>query len=213
MLTIYDEHAQEITLEQLRLRFGDVRVYPRPDPDSPGWEVVIIQIHAEPQNLYVPHRAGRLWAHGRAPTPDVPAAIGVNLTRAGKPVIGKKVAWYWPDAPVDPLAGGWGRADQNETNTNNMGSVDLCMGPGAYYFPPGGGPHAVWVYGNSTNSELVSGLGMLGNTNHDHLDLFYEWTEPGDEDIKAQLDRIETLLLHVHRHFPPDVHGDDTEPE
>lgn len=212
-MIIYDEHAQEITMEQLRNRYGDVVVHPRPNPDGAGWVVSIIQIHAEPVKLPPPYAVGqvrRLWAHKRKPGPDVPAAIGVNLARDGKPVVGKKVAWYWPDAPVDPLAGGWGRADQNDTNTNNMGSVDLCMGAGAYYFPPLGGPHAVWVYGVSANSELVSGLGMLGSTNHDHLDLFYDYYDPAAEppedmmDLLRQMaDDLHALRLHWLPHIEP----------
>ena len=202
-MVIYDEHANVITMKELQDRFGAVLVHPRPDVDAAGWVVTMLQIHAELGKGEMPPHPER------PPLPDVPNAIGVNLVRDGRPVIGKKVAWYWPDAPVDPNAGGWGRADQHDTSTNNMGSVDLCMGGGAYYFPPNGGPHAVWVYGLGQNSELVSGLGMLGGTNHDHIDVFYEYYDPAAGDglldlVRQIADDLHALRLHWLPHIDPD---------
>jgi uncharacterized repeat protein (TIGR02543 family) len=50
--------------------------------------------------------------------------------------------------------------------TNDMGDVGYGMGGGAYYFPPEKGPH--WI---DAGGVRVDGLGMLGGTNHDHVDV------------------------------------------
>jgi hypothetical protein len=48
------------------------------------------------------------------------------------------------------------------------------MGRGDYYFPPEGGASAVWVASSAGPSDYISGLGMLGGTNHRHIDVFYQ---------------------------------------
>jgi len=106
------------------------------------------------------------------------ALIVKVLDASGRPVDMLKVAWYWPDADLDPNAAPTnglpadvkpGRAVTGWTNLN--GDTGFGMGRGAYYFPKEGqvGPHATWVYG--ANTDVVYHLGMLGQTNHDHFDV------------------------------------------
>lgn len=105
------------------------------------------------------------------------ACVVTVLDKNGYPVANQQVAWYWPDAPVDGACGHLGRCVHGPTNQN--GNIGFGMGGGAYYWPAQGqiGPHAVWIYGG--NSDLVKGIGMLGGTNHNHLDVVFQ--ERGDE--------------------------------
>jgi len=149
-----------------------------------------------------------------------PSALVVTLRDAGGiPLTGIRVAWYWPDAPEDPDAGPQnglpdgiiaGRAVSGLTGSS--GAVGFGMGGGAYYWPDQGqmGPHAAWVYGSETRSQVVTGLGMIGGTQHRHLDLAFvqsegeepppeppEPPEPPDElwaELLGRLDRIVQLL-------------------
>ena len=59
--------------------------------------------------------------------------------------------------------------------TSASGDTGFGMGGGAYYWPDQGqtGPHAAWIHGADTRSDLVLGLGMLAATNHDHFDVEY----------------------------------------
>jgi hypothetical protein len=61
--------------------------------------------------------------------------------------------------------------------TNDRGDIGYGMGHGDYYFAPGEGASCVWVGDESGPSDLVSGLGMLGGTNHRHLDVHYRLVE------------------------------------
>lgn len=136
----------------------------------------------------------------------------------GAPLDALKVAWYWPDAPEDPNAGPQGgvppqmRPNRCVTGwTNAVGDVGFGMGPGAYYFPDQGqiGPHAAWMHGTMTRSDLLLGLGMVGGTNHNHFDVeFTRFDEdpgppgpgPGEcpkEEILAEVARIESSLAQI----------------
>jgi hypothetical protein len=87
----------------------------------------------------------------------------------GNPVENVPVVYYWPDAPMLPpeqQACGLDRGEVIFTKAN--GNAEFGMGGGAYYFPPAGGPHIVWVAVEGT--DCLGGLGMLGGTNHIHLD-------------------------------------------
>ena len=66
--------------------------------------------------------------------------------------------------------------------TGGNGDVGFGMGNGAYYWPDKGqiGPHAIWMYGADTPSDLILGLGMIGATNHTHLDTVWIW-DNGDD--------------------------------
>lgn len=103
----------------------------------------------------------------RARTGDASIVVRV-IDEAGNAIPGVKVVFSWPDAPVDESLGWHSRGVVGETNEE--GCVGFGMGPGAYYWPPAGGPHSVWIYGVGT-SQAVGGLGMIGATNHDHVNV------------------------------------------
>jgi hypothetical protein len=100
-----------------------------------------------------------------------PATQVVKVTEGDNPQAGVTVIRYWPDAPALPaeLVGWYDQGVYDDTNA--AGQVGFPMGFGDYYFPPGAGASSVWVADASYPSDLVGGLGMLGGTNHIHLDV------------------------------------------
>jgi hypothetical protein len=87
----------------------------------------------------------------------------------GTPRQNVPVFFHWPDAPeLDPGLYACGLTRGIVEQTNDRGEVGFGMGRGAYYFPPAGGPHSVWVAVEGT--DCLGGMGMLGGTNHQHLD-------------------------------------------
>jgi len=100
-----------------------------------------------------------------------PASLGVRVTHVGIPLEGKTVVRYWPDAPfLPPQMVGW--TDRGVyTPTKVDGTCDFPMGVGDYYFPPNAGASAIWIWDPGYSSDFIQGLGMLGATNHIHLDV------------------------------------------
>jgi hypothetical protein len=105
-----------------------------------------------------------------------PSALTIRVEDPrGTPRQDVPVVFYWPDAPelnAGEYACGLTRGIVTQTDGN--GEVGFAMGTGAYYFPPDGGPHSVWVAVDGT--DCLRGMGMLGGTNHQHLDSI--WTVP-----------------------------------
>jgi hypothetical protein len=99
-----------------------------------------------------------------------PTALVILIENAdGDPIEGVPVIFYWPDAPgLPPEQQACGLDRGLVIPTNSKGTAEFAMGGGAYYFPPGGGPHIVWVATEGT--DCLGGMGMLGGTNHMHLD-------------------------------------------
>lgn len=74
----------------------------------------------------------------------------------GGEVAGIPIKFGWPDEAV-------------VQGTNAEGHVGFGMGPGAYYKPAEGfGPHYVEVFARV--SDYIGGLGMVGKTDHAHLE-------------------------------------------
>jgi hypothetical protein len=196
MLEIRDINGALQNLQWLVENYGALVVHPA--TDGPGWRVVKIQENDAATVIVV-----KMLAADGTPMPDV------------------RVAWYWPDAPEDRHAGPAnglpagmrpGRAFASDTNAN--GDVGFDMGDGARYWPDQDqiGPHAVWVYGPQTNSDVVLGLGMVGGTNNS-LWPTYQWCEdvpppepppPPPGDIAAQCDIIEAAVAEIRRMAVPD---------
>ena len=100
-----------------------------------------------------------------------PSTLVVRVENAdGDPMENVPVVFYWPDAPLllpEQQACGLTRGEVVLTKSN--GNAEFPIGGGAYYFPPAGGPHVVWVAAEST--DCLGRMGMLGGTNHIHLDV------------------------------------------
>jgi hypothetical protein len=191
---VYDWQGNERDMAYLRARYGDFVIHAAPPGEGPVYKLSTLR-----------------------ETIDTAATTVVRVTNQdGAPLEGVQVAWYWPDAPADPHAGPQGglppqmragRAVIGFTNLN--GDTGFGMGRGAYFFPSQGqiGPHAVWIYGQVTRSDVIFGLGMLGETNHDHYDLEFalvsdEASPPAQpecprEEILAELARIEEAIRTI----------------
>ena len=127
---------------------------------------------------------------------QAPSALVVTLRNVnGDPAPDVPVAFYWPDAPERPDCGGFGRAVVGPTNAE--GKVGFGMGGGAYYWPPSIGPHATWMCGE--NSDICNGLGMIGGTNHRHLDPTYQWMNPEPPADECPWGEIEQYLGLIDR--------------
>jgi hypothetical protein len=104
------------------------------------------------------------WAQGVSSTlttlwsrcGDQPASVTVYVERGGLLASNVPVRFSWPDGFVVEV-------------TDFRGLVGFGYGGGAYYEVPDGGPHTISL--DLPGSVVVSGLGMLRFTNHDHLDL------------------------------------------
>jgi hypothetical protein len=156
MPAIFDQQGEERNWDWLTANFGAVVLERAEAVEGTGWLYRIVKLQD---------------AEG-------PAVQLVNVKdQDGNPLDGVRVVRHWPDAPVLPNwplpASRWrDRGVYGETGVN--GDVGFGMGHGDYYFPPTGGASAVWIASQDGPADLISGLGMLGGTNHRHLDVYYQ---------------------------------------
>ncbi len=186
-ITVYDAEGDKRDLAYLKSKYGDFII-----KAAAGGEGYVFKISTLREKV------------------STAASIVVRVIDAdGAPLEGIRVAFYWPDADVDPNAGPLGGVlSQMQPNrcmsgpTNPNGDVGFGMGPGAYYWVNQDeiGPHAVWIHGATTRSDVILGLGMLAGTNHDHFEVEYtrlekedgeELEKPAREEILAKLAEIE----------------------
>jgi len=112
-----------------------------------------------------------LWSEGSLAAlrcNEGPAVLIAYVTDEVKaPVQDATVVLWWPDAPLLPVELRSCGVDRGAYGpTNEAGLIGFGLGPGSYYFPPASGPHIMWVV---TGDSCVAGLGMVGLTNHLHL--------------------------------------------
>jgi hypothetical protein len=118
----------------------------------------------------VPAPDGPAWRVAELREADGYAAILVR----GTP--GLRVARWWPDPSLPALPqdlATW-KAQGVWATVKPEGHCDFGMGSGDYYFPPEAGASWYWVQGPS---DCCQGWGMLGGTNHRHLDITFQWVE------------------------------------
>ena len=97
------------------------------------------------------------------------------------------ILFGWPDG-------------SNTQFTNREGHTGFGMGGGAYYDPKTEhGPHYVFV-DMWQNSDTINGLGMLGKTNHAHLEPTFQFIKgeieppPDCEEYISALERIREIV-------------------
>lgn len=146
---VYDKHDQLQTWDWLVENHGAIS-FQRADPaDGQVYRLVELRESEGPAVLVASVR-----------NPDGAGLEGIDVAR------------YWPDAlplPDRPApASRWHqRGVYGPTNAN--GDIGYGLGSGDYYYPPHAGASAIWVFDASAPSDVASGLGMLGGTNHLHL--------------------------------------------
>ncbi len=154
--TVVDQEGQERDWEWLIANFGAV-VLERAEASAGAQQIYRI--------VKVVDREG-------------PAAQVVNVVdQEGNPLEGVTVVRHWPDAPElpdwPPPASRWrSRGVYGQTGSN--GDIGFGMGYGDYYFPPGGGASSLWLADEAGPSDFISGLGMIGATDHRHLNIYYQ---------------------------------------
>ena len=117
--------------------------------------------------------AGAKFRLARVDVTEGPATLKARVLDAqGAPHGGQPVANNWPDSTLPDLRNAglmtlWkDRAVYQQTEQS--GFTGFGLGPGSYIRDLGaGGPHTVWVLSPSLPSDGISGLGMLGGTNHE----------------------------------------------
>lgn len=107
------------------------------------------------------------------------------IDEGGAPLVGIPVAFYY-DSLMSPSRPDEWYPVKIEATTDAQGRAGFALGGGAYLDAcGGGGPHAVWVSepgaaaDSTVPSDLADRLGMLGGTNHRHLDLLFQRVGPG----------------------------------
>jgi hypothetical protein len=170
-IKVYDYQGNQRDMAYLRAKYGDFAIQDAAAGDGPVFKIAILR-----------------------EVVNAPASLVVRVSdEDGQPQEGVRVAFYWPDAPEDFDAGPLGgvlpgmRPNRCVTGvTGGSGDTGFGMGHGAYYWPDQGqtGPHAAWIHGATTRSDLILGLGMIAATNHDHFDIEYTRfeEEPDDDD-------------------------------
>ena len=146
-----------------------------------------------------------------ATAPEGPAWRVVELREAdgyaailvrGTP--GLRVARWWPDStlpslPVDLAT--W-KSQGVWATVKPEGHCDFGMGGGDYYYPPNAGASWYWVQGTS---DCCQGWGMLGSTNHRHLDITFAWIDepgppppppppPNNDEAREKIQQAQVLL-------------------
>jgi len=128
------------------------------------------------------------------------------------PMEGLTIVRHWPDAPELPQwpapTSRW-RSRGVFGPTKSNGDIGFGMGHGDYYFPPKGGSSAVWVADQRGPSDLIHGLGMIGATNHRHLDVHYQLCPvgdgppppPPDDNWKVLLNRLDRIIKLLEAHI------------
>ena len=109
----------------------------------------------------------------------------------GSPLSGVPIAFYFSSAPDASRPDEWYPVKVTGV-TEASGRVGFALTSSAYLDTcGGGGPHAIWVSApgaapdTTVPSDLADHLGMLGGTNHRHLDLLFQRTDVSGQPADA----------------------------
>jgi len=150
--TVYDYDGNVTSLSWLYEEFGPIQ-YIRVDP-WPNRDVVYRLVALTAQCEY--------------------ATLKVDVVdENGYPLKGVTIVRYWPGAPVLPdfsdVTQQWTSLGvHGETDTS--GAIGFGMGGGDYYYTPDAGVSSVYAAEFDGPSDYLTGLGMLGSTEHCHID-------------------------------------------
>ena len=172
-IKVFDKYGNEQSWPWLVQWFGPVEIHQR-DSTQPGWQVVAF---FEVDDL---NKGEELCGNERLRIEATSTQITKFIDADANPVEGVPLAWWWSDAHLEPGAVDCDGIMALRGFSNANGDVGNGMGDGAYYWPDQGqiGPHHIWPC--NQNGDKVVGIGMVALTNHKHLDVMYQWAEPGE---------------------------------
>jgi hypothetical protein len=193
-IKVYDFEGKKRNLTYLRSRYGNFVIQPAAGGHGPAYKIDLLREKVNTNAV----------------------CVFTVKDADGTPLEGTTVAWYWPDAPDDANAGPKGGVPSgmspNRCITGQVkadGDIGFAMGQGAYYWADRGeiGPHAAWIHGAGTRSDLVLGLGMIAGTGHNHFDVEYvrvddgvtEPEPPEPEPPPEEEDPTEKILAELKR--------------
>lgn len=145
MFRVYDKEGNEQSFEWLREKYGNM--------------------------VFHNAGAGEKFRLLRIDETEGPAVITVRvLNKDGQPHASQPVANNWPDSSLpslgDELKSRW-KDKAIHQNVDENGYTGFGLGNGSYIRDLAqGGPHTIWVLSPSLPSDGISGIGMLGGTNH-----------------------------------------------
>ena len=183
-IAVLDKTGTRQTMAWAIAKYGPFIIYPAPPPPEGS--------------------TGKAWKITALREKNDATFIARTSDSQGKPAPGVPVCFYWPDAPALDNAGPMGapfdgvtpnRAVLGYANVN--GDTGFPMGPGAHYDAARGerGPHAAWMRGADTRSDLFLGIGMIFD---DHLHLDAEWSLVDDEGEEEQPStELEALVKRI----------------
>jgi hypothetical protein len=172
-IKIFDKDGNRKDMAWLKSRFGEIVIKPAASGQGPVYKITALR-----------EKVSGGMEH-------ITKVVGED----GKGLEGIDVVFYWSGANTDPDAGPLGGVIEGKMKpsvgvhgpTNANGDVAPSMGGGASYRPDRGqiGPHAVWIHGRETRSELVYGIGWLPTSGKPRLDVEFTQFARDPEDSPA----------------------------
>lgn len=146
------------------------------------WDWLVDQfgpLHLE--RVEVPQGVAKVYRVVKLQGVEGPAVQVVTVSDPdGNALAGVRVVRHWPDAPDlptwSPPVSVWQKEGVFGV-TNAEGNIGFGMGQGDYYFPPDSGVSSLWVADEAGPSDSIGGLGMLGGTRHEHVDVTFQLVE------------------------------------
>ena len=183
-VAVFDREGTRQTMAWATAKYGPFIIYPAPPP--------------------IVGDAGLAWKVTALREKNDATFIARTLNDKRESQPDTRVCFYWPDAPFLKGAGPLGAPFDGVTPNhavlgyaNVNGDTGFPMGPGAHYDVKTGqrGPHAAWIHGADTRSDLFLGIGMIFD---DHLHLDVEWSliEDAGEETAPETE-VEALLLRI----------------
>jgi hypothetical protein len=187
-VAVFDREGTRQTMAWATAKYGPFIIYPAPPPPNlPDGQA----------------DTGLAWKVTALREKNDATFIARTLSDKREPVPGIRVCFYWPDAPSLESAGPLGAPYDGVTPNravlgcaNVNGDTGFPMGPGAHYDAARGerGPHAAWMHGTETRSDLFLGIGMIFD---DHLHLDVEWSLVEDAGEEQPVTELDAILLRI----------------
>lgn len=178
MVEVFDLQGNRRDFEHLRQTYGNIRILDA-GPDR-KFKLVRIRETVGPSVIHV-----------------------TVLDESGNPLVNQAVVNRWPDPNLPPVQAQTRWHDRGIVQkTDQRGLSGFGVGTGSYIRNLAeGGAHTLWVAANDLPSDGLTGVGMLGGTEHQ-----------GPFDITFQIARGETAQTEEPAEEPAEEPQDETAP-